>query len=169
MRLKFWSGLKEVNGESRGHPISPVKYNIYFHCSENIAFYIFTAVKYSFFKICIISNQYFSLFHYLVYNEKNITLSGIYYKWGYNIWAWCHSDFCCCCFCYKPRPKSEKIPVNQLIKKSSLSIIIIDLIAPTPAVIYHRFYDWFSTSRNTPVLVYASDLKYMWGKVFNTT
>ena len=39
----------KVNGESRGHPISPVKYNLYFHCSENTAFYIFTAVKHSFF------------------------------------------------------------------------------------------------------------------------
>ena len=41
----------------------------YFHCSENTAFYIFTAVKYSFFKICIIFNQYFSVFHYFVYNK----------------------------------------------------------------------------------------------------
>ena len=36
--MNFWCGLKEVSGESRGHPISPVKYN-----------FIFTAVKYSFF------------------------------------------------------------------------------------------------------------------------
>ena len=67
--MKFWSGLKEVNGENRGHPISPVKYNLYFHCSENTTFDIFTAVKYSFFKICIIFNQYFSVFHYFVYNK----------------------------------------------------------------------------------------------------
>ena len=40
-----------------------------FHCSENTAFDIFTAVKYSFFKICIIFNQYFSVFHYFVYNK----------------------------------------------------------------------------------------------------
>ena len=26
-----------------------VKYNLYFHCSENTTFYIFTAVKYSLF------------------------------------------------------------------------------------------------------------------------
>ena len=31
-----------------------MKYNLYFHCSENTTFDIFTAVKYSFFKICII-------------------------------------------------------------------------------------------------------------------
>ena len=49
--------------------ISPVKYTLYFHCSENTAFDIFTAVKYSFFKICIIFNQYFSVFHYFVYNK----------------------------------------------------------------------------------------------------
>ena len=68
--MKFWSGLKKVNGESRGHPISPVKYNLYFHCSENTAFYIFTTVKYSFFKICIIFNTYFPVFHYFVYNKR---------------------------------------------------------------------------------------------------
>ena len=34
------------------------------------SFYIFTAaVKYSFFKICIIFNQCFSVFHYCVYNK----------------------------------------------------------------------------------------------------
>ena len=27
-----------INGESRGHPISPMKYNLYFHCNENKAF-----------------------------------------------------------------------------------------------------------------------------------
>ena len=59
----------KVNGESRGHPISPVKYNLYFHCSENTAFYIFTAVKYRFFKICIIFNTFFPVFHYFVYNK----------------------------------------------------------------------------------------------------
>ena len=42
-------GSRKTNGESRGHPISPVKYNLYFHCSEKTAFYIFTTVKYSFF------------------------------------------------------------------------------------------------------------------------
>ena len=67
----------KVNGESRGHPISPVKYNLYFHCSENTAFYIFTAVKYSFFKICIIFNTYFPVFHYFVYNKKIIDLTFI--------------------------------------------------------------------------------------------
>ena len=36
---------------------------------QNTAFDIFTAVKYSFFKICIIFNQYFSVFHYFVYNK----------------------------------------------------------------------------------------------------
>ena len=46
-----------------------MKYNLYFHCSENAAFYIFTAVKYSFLKICIIFNQYFPVFHYFVYNK----------------------------------------------------------------------------------------------------
>ena len=46
-----------------------MKYNLYFHCSENTAFYIFTAMKYSFFKICIIFIQYFSVFHYFVYNK----------------------------------------------------------------------------------------------------
>ena len=48
-----------------------MKYNLYFHCSENTAFYIFTGVKYSFFnyEICIIFNQYFSVFHYFVYNK----------------------------------------------------------------------------------------------------
>ena len=61
--------VKDVNRECRGHPISPVKYNLYFHCSENTAFYIFTAVKDSFFKICIIFNQYFPVFHYFVYNK----------------------------------------------------------------------------------------------------
>ena len=45
--------------------MSAVKYNLYFHCSENTAFYIFMAVKYSFFEICII----FSVFHYFVYNK----------------------------------------------------------------------------------------------------
>ena len=49
-----------------------MKYNLYFHCSENTAFDIFTAVKYSFFKICIIFNQYFSVFHYIVYNKMHI-------------------------------------------------------------------------------------------------
>ena len=52
-----------------------MKYNLYFHCSENTAFYIFTAVKYRFFKICIIFNQYFSVFHYFVYNK--ITYSSL--------------------------------------------------------------------------------------------
>ena len=47
-----------------------MKYNLYFHCSENTAFYIFTAVKYSFFKICIILNTYFPVFHYFVYNKS---------------------------------------------------------------------------------------------------
>ena len=56
--------------------MSPVKYNLYFHCSENTAFYIFTAVKYSFFKICIIFNQYFSVFHYFVYNKLIYFTSG---------------------------------------------------------------------------------------------
>ena len=51
--------------------MSPVKYNLYFHCSENTAFYIFTAVKYSFFKICIIFNLHFPVFHYFVYNKSN--------------------------------------------------------------------------------------------------
>ena len=46
-----------------------MKYNLYFHCSENTAFYIFTAVKYSFLKICIIFKQYFPVFHYFVYNK----------------------------------------------------------------------------------------------------
>ena len=41
-RLKFWSGLKEVNGESRGHPISRVKYNLYFHSCEIQLFFIFS-------------------------------------------------------------------------------------------------------------------------------
>ena len=54
-----------------------MKYNLYFHCSENTAFYIFTAVKYSFFIICIIFNHYFSVFHYFVYNN-NIFLYGTY-------------------------------------------------------------------------------------------
>ena len=36
--LKFWSGLKEVNGESRGHPISSVKYNFIFSRLQNTAF-----------------------------------------------------------------------------------------------------------------------------------
>ena len=49
-----------------------MKYNLYFHCSENTAFDIFTAVKYSFFKICIIFNQYFSVFQYFVYNKMNM-------------------------------------------------------------------------------------------------
>ena len=41
MPLKFQSGLKkEVNGESRGHPISIEKYNLYFYCSE-IQLFIF--------------------------------------------------------------------------------------------------------------------------------
>ena len=53
-RLKFCSGLKEVNGESRGHPISPAKYILYFYCSEIQLFIIFAAVKYSFFTIGII-------------------------------------------------------------------------------------------------------------------
>ena len=61
-----------------------MKYNLYFHCSENTAFYIFTAVKYSFFKICIIFNTYFPVFHYFVYNkyiyigrsQYNISLPG---------------------------------------------------------------------------------------------
>ena len=44
--------------------------NLYFHCSENITFYILTAVKYSFLKICIILNQYFSVFHYFVCNKS---------------------------------------------------------------------------------------------------
>ena len=47
-----------------------MKYNLFFHCSENTTFDIFTAVKYSFFKICIIFNQYFSVFNYFVYNKK---------------------------------------------------------------------------------------------------
>ena len=70
--LQAFEILKWAQGSqwrSRGHPISPVKYNLYFHCSENTTFYIFTAVKYSFFKIYIIFNQYFSVFHYFVYNE----------------------------------------------------------------------------------------------------
>ena len=46
-----------------------MKYNLYFHCSENTTFDIFTAVKYSFFIICIIFNQNFSVFHYFVYNK----------------------------------------------------------------------------------------------------
>ena len=54
-----------------------MKYNLYFHCSENTAFDIFTAVKYSFFKICIIFNQYFSVFHYFVYNKSNLVDKGI--------------------------------------------------------------------------------------------
>ena len=29
-------------------------------------------MKYSFFKICIIFDQYFSVFHYLVYNKKRL-------------------------------------------------------------------------------------------------
>ena len=49
-----------------------MKYNLYFHCSENTTFDIFTAVKYSFFEICIIFNQYFSVFHYFVYNKSYI-------------------------------------------------------------------------------------------------
>ena len=32
------------------------------------------AVKYSFFKICIISNQYFSVFYYFVYNKNVVTV-----------------------------------------------------------------------------------------------
>ena len=46
-----------------------MRYNLYFHCSENTAFYIFTPVKYSFLKICIIFHQYFSVFHYFVYDK----------------------------------------------------------------------------------------------------
>ena len=46
-----------------------MKYNLCFHCSENTAFYIFTAVKYSFMKICNIFKQYFPVFHYFVYNK----------------------------------------------------------------------------------------------------
>ena len=34
-------------------------------------FYIFTPVKYSFFKICIIFIQYFPVFHYFIYNKKS--------------------------------------------------------------------------------------------------
>ena len=62
--------------------MSPVKYNLYFHCSENTAFYIFTAVKYSFYKICIIFNQYFSVFHYFVYNKY---LYIAHWKYGRNM------------------------------------------------------------------------------------
>ena len=72
-KLQAFEILKWVQGSqwrSRGHPISPVKYNLNFHCSENTAFYIFTAMKYSFFKICIIFIQYFSVFHYFVYNKR---------------------------------------------------------------------------------------------------
>ena len=47
-----------------------VKSNLlYFHGCEKQLFIIFTAVKYSFFKICIISNQYFPVFHSFVYNK----------------------------------------------------------------------------------------------------
>ena len=57
-----------------------MKYNLYFHCSENTAFDIFMAVKYSFFKICIIFNQYFSVFHYFVYNKiKNTTGTSVFF------------------------------------------------------------------------------------------
>ena len=45
-----------VNGQSRGHPISPVKYNLYFHI-------IFTAVKYSF----------FLNMHYILTDKRNTT------------------------------------------------------------------------------------------------
>ena len=64
-KLQVFEILKWVQGSQwrkQRHPILPLKYNIYFHCSENTAFYIFTAVKYSFFKICIIFNQYFLYF-----------------------------------------------------------------------------------------------------------
>ena len=67
--FEILKGLNEAKGESRGHPISPVKYNLYFHGCENTAFYIVTAVKYSFFKICIIFNTCFPVFHYFVYNK----------------------------------------------------------------------------------------------------
>ena len=62
--------------------MSPMKYNLYFHCSENTAFYIFTAVKYSFLKICIIFNKYFSVFHYFVYNKA------LYYSISFFV-TWC--------------------------------------------------------------------------------
>ena len=38
--------------------------------AKDIQFHPFSAVKYSFFKICIILNQYLSVFHYFVYNKK---------------------------------------------------------------------------------------------------
>ena len=42
-----------------------------FSLQWDTTFYLFTAVKYSFFKICIIFNQYFPVLHYFVYNEKD--------------------------------------------------------------------------------------------------
>ena len=39
-----------------------MKYNLYFHCSENTAFYIFTAVKYSFFNLINIFLYFITLY-----------------------------------------------------------------------------------------------------------
>ena len=60
-KLQSFEILKWAQGSqwrSRGHPTSPMKYNLYFK-----------AVKYSFVKICIIFYQYFPVFHYFVYNK----------------------------------------------------------------------------------------------------
>ena len=76
-RLKFWNGLKAVNGESRGYPISPVKYNLYFHCIEIQLFIVSPLWNTAYFlKKCIIFNQYFPVFHYFVVNNETNNLFG---------------------------------------------------------------------------------------------
>ena len=47
MKVTGFEILKRAQGsqaeESRGHPISHVKYNLYFHDCENTTFYIYTS------------------------------------------------------------------------------------------------------------------------------
>ena len=56
----------------------------------NTTFYIFMTVKYNFFIICIIFNQYFSVFHYFVY----IVLFGILGSYLFlHIWENCNKNW----------------------------------------------------------------------------
>ena len=53
-----------------------MKYNLYFHCSENTAFYIFMAVKYSFFfKYALYLINIFLYFITLYIINTNLTLN----------------------------------------------------------------------------------------------
>ena len=108
-----------------------MKYNLYFHCSENTAFYIFTAVKYSFFlKYALYLINIFLYFITLyIINDffVSVSIHGLYVVVGLSVctadshhrqsadsrWGQCYR-------CFKGAQEKQSIICVRMGKKSFL-------------------------------------------------